>query len=303
MAHDRWFTTGLVVVTEATDPLGRAIAARFARVGAKLGLIGHDRNALELLADELRGAATDIAFATVDISDARAVESAVALFERELGPISICVNHAPPPVSAPLLESTPEEFKRATETGYLGVVFACMGALRKMRPRNRGRIINITSALGFGGAALQAAYGSSQYTIRGFTAALRSELQHEASAITVSMVVLPAMQATRAPRLWAYAYEPAAAADAVLSIARTRARENWLGAPTLLTVLASMISPSLLDKHLTRTGYRGWKPGSAHAMAHPRSPGTATIVSGSVGRAAAFALCAMLFTMLGAAVF
>ncbi len=81
-------------------------------------------------------------------------------------------------VFAPVWQMTPEEFRRVTEVTYLGQVHGTMAALRHMRPRNRGKIIQIGSALAYRGIPLQSAYCGAKHAIRGFTNSLRTELIH-----------------------------------------------------------------------------------------------------------------------------
>jgi NAD(P)-dependent dehydrogenase (short-subunit alcohol dehydrogenase family) len=82
-----------------------------------------------------------------DVADAARMDSAAAEIEDALGPIDIWVNNAMATVFAPIVETTPDEFCRATEVTYLGSVWGTMAALRRMRPRDRGVIVQVGSAL------------------------------------------------------------------------------------------------------------------------------------------------------------
>lgn len=73
-----------------------------------------------------------------DVADADQVEAATARIENELGPIEVWVNNAMTTVFAPVAETPPSEFKRATEVTYLGTVYGTMAALGRMLPRNEG---------------------------------------------------------------------------------------------------------------------------------------------------------------------
>ena len=84
-------------------------------------------------------------------------------------------------VFSPVWQMTAEEFRRVTEVTYLGFVHGTMAALRHMRPRNRGTIIQVGSALAYRGIPLQSAYCGAKHAIRGFTDSLRSELIHDRS--------------------------------------------------------------------------------------------------------------------------
>ncbi len=258
----------VVVITGAAAGVGRAIALRFAREGAKLGLISRDEGALESLANELRVAgAQEAAIAPIDVSDAEAVFAAADRFSGQFGPIDIWVNDAMVTVFSTVRDITPEEFRRVTEVTYLGVVHGCMAALRQMRNQPCGQIINIGSALAYRGIPLQSAYCGAKHAIRGFTASLRTELEHERSPISVSIVELPAMNTPQfdwarthrahQPKPMGAIFQPEAAAEAVLRAARTGASEYWVGTSTLLTIVGNMIAPKFMDWFLSRSAVAG----------------------------------------------
>jgi NAD(P)-dependent dehydrogenase (short-subunit alcohol dehydrogenase family) len=96
-------------------------------------------------------------------------------------------------VFSTVVDIDPQEFRRVTEVCYLGFVHGTMAALKSMRPRRRGHIVQIGSALAYRGIPLQAAYCGAKHAIRGFTNSLRAELMHEGAGITVSIVDLPAV--------------------------------------------------------------------------------------------------------------
>jgi short-subunit dehydrogenase len=261
------FAGRVVVITGAAAGVGRATALRFAQAGAKLGLISRDRQALLALAVEIREAGAEAAIAAIDVGDANAVFAAAEQFTLELGPIDIWVNDAMLTVFSPVGRITPEEFHRVTQVTYLGVVHGTMAALKLMRPRGQGQIINIGSALAYRGIPLQSAYCGAKHAIRGFTAALRTELIHDKSGIGLSILELPAMNTPqfdwarthmpRQPKPMGTIYQPEAAAEAVVRAARTRAREYLVGASTLWTIIGNMIAPEFMDWFLARNAVEG----------------------------------------------
>ena len=88
----------------------------------------------------------------------------------------------------PLRRHHPAEYRRATEVSYLGFVYATMAALRHMRPRDRGTIVQVGSALAYRGIPLQTAYCGAKHAVQGFHESLRCELLHEHSGVKVTMV-------------------------------------------------------------------------------------------------------------------
>jgi len=330
-ALQRRWAGRVVVVTGGAAGLGRAIAARFAREGASLGLISRDEIALRHTASELdRAGASSIRTAAADLSNAEAVFAASEEFERELGPIDLWINDAMLTVFSPVHELTPAEFRRVTEATYLGMVYGCMAALKHMRPRKRGHIVNIGSALAYRGIPLQSAYCGAKHAIRGFTASLRSEIEHEKSGIATSIIEMPAMNTPqfdwarthmpRQPRPMGTVYQPEAAAEAVFRAAERRPREYWVGWPTFLTIIGNMIAPDYLDRYLARTAFEGQetgKPVSPDRKDNLRAPVTALhrmhgrfdniskshalILPGSLTRYVVVAIGAIAFFLLGGA--
>src|SRR5206468_3867139 len=123
---------------------------------------------------------------------ADAVDAAAERVERDLGPIDVWVNDAMVSVFAPIIDTTAEEFRRVTEVTYLGYVHGTLAALKRMRARDRGTIVQIGSALAYRSIPLQAAYCAAKHAVRGFTESLRVELIHDRSHVHVTAVELPA---------------------------------------------------------------------------------------------------------------
>jgi len=177
----------VVAVTGASSGVGRATAHEFAREGATVGLVARGREALEATAAEVRSLGGEPVVLPCDVADPGALEGAAAELERR-GEIEVWVNDAMASVFAPVWEITPEEYRRVTEVTYLGVVYGTLCALRRMRPRDRGVVVQVGSALAYRGIPLQSAYCASKHAIQGFTESLRAELMHAGSAIRVTMV-------------------------------------------------------------------------------------------------------------------
>ncbi len=147
-------TPEVVVITGASAGVGRAIARAFARRGAHIGLLARGHAGLEGArrdVEEFGGKAIAI---PTDVADPDQVEAAAAKVEETFGPITIWVNDAMVSVFSEVKEMKPEEYKRVTEVTYLGTVYGTLAALRRMLPRDDGRIIQIGSALAYRGIPL-----------------------------------------------------------------------------------------------------------------------------------------------------
>ena len=124
----------------------------------------------------ITGASAKACCAPADVAQADAVFRAADAIEEALGPLEVWINDAMVTMFAPVAEITPEEFRRVTEVTYLGFVHGTMAALRHMRPRNRGTIVQVGSALAYRGIPLQSAYCGAKHAMQGFTQSIRTEL-------------------------------------------------------------------------------------------------------------------------------
>ncbi|HLI01109.1 MAG TPA: SDR family oxidoreductase, partial [Acidimicrobiales bacterium] len=183
----------VAVVTGASAGVGRATARELARRGFDVGLLARGDAGLQGAAAEVRElGGTGLALPT-DVADAGAVEAAAARVESELGEIDVWVNDAMTTVFAPSWEVAPADFARAVEVTFLGQVWGTTAALKRMRSRDRGSIVNVGSALAFIGIPLQSVYCASKFACRGYFESVRAELLHEGSHVNISMVHLPAV--------------------------------------------------------------------------------------------------------------
>jgi NAD(P)-dependent dehydrogenase (short-subunit alcohol dehydrogenase family) len=257
----------VVVITGASAGVGRATARLFARDGARIALIARDPERLARAAGEVRQLGGEPLELPLDVADASAVDKAADRVETELGPIDIWINCAMLTVLAPVHDMTAEEVRRVTEVTYLGYVNGTMAALKRMRPRNRGTIVQAGSALAYRSIPLQAAYCGAKHAIVGFTDSLRCELIHDRSRIEVTIVHLPALNTPqfdwarnkmlKRPQPVPPIFQPEVGAEALHFAAHHPRRELWVGRSSVMAIVAQKLFPGLLDHYLARTAYKG----------------------------------------------
>jgi NAD(P)-dependent dehydrogenase (short-subunit alcohol dehydrogenase family) len=258
--------TQVVVVTGASGGIGRAVAQAFGARGCSVALLARGTLGLEGAEKDVRAAGGTALALETDVADPQQIGTAADRVENEMGPIDVWVNVAFTSVFSPFDQIEPDEYKRVTEVSYLGYVYGTMTALKYMKARDRGTIVQVGSALAYRGIPLQTAYCGAKHAIQGFNEALRCELLHDKSNVHVTMVQMPAVNTpqfswvlSRLPRQAQPVppiFQPEFAARGVLFAAdHPQRREYWVGTSTMATLAANAIAPGLLDRYLGKTGF------------------------------------------------
>jgi NAD(P)-dependent dehydrogenase (short-subunit alcohol dehydrogenase family) len=257
----------VVVVTGASAGVGRAVARAYGARRAKVGLIARGVDGLNGARREIEKSGGQALALPVDVSDATAVEQAAAQVEEQLGPIDTWVNVAMVSVFSPIREMQPEEYKRVTEVTYLGYVYGSLAALKRMLPRDRGTIVQVSSALAYRSIPLQSAYCASKHAIKGFTESLRTELLHDHSNVQVTMAHLPAVNTPQfnwvksrlphKPQPVPPIFQPEVAVKGILYAADQagKRRDLIIGWPSWKAIWGEKFVPAYIDRVLARTGY------------------------------------------------
>src|SRR6266568_4223105 len=207
-----------VVITGASAGVGRATAQLFGRRRAKVGLIARGRDGLEAAKREIETAGGEAIVLPLDVSDADAVEHAAAEVERTFGPIDIWVNNAMLSVFSPIMQMEPDDYRRVTDVTYLGYVWGTLAALRRMKPRDRGVMVQMP------------ALNTPQFRW------VKSRLPRKAQPV---------------PPI----FQPEVAAEAIVWAAQSNRREINVGWPTTKAVVGNNFAPGYGDRYLAKHGY------------------------------------------------
>jgi NADP-dependent 3-hydroxy acid dehydrogenase YdfG len=257
----------VVVVTGASSGVGRAIVRELGARGARVALIARGIDGLGAAAEEIQAAGGEALVLPLDVSNADAVDAAADAVVERWGRIDVWINDAMVSVFSPIAEMRADEFRRVTEVNYLGYVYGTCAALRHMRRRNAGTIIQIGSALAYRSIPLQSAYCASKAAIRGFTDSLRSELIHDKSNIKVTMLQLPAVNTPqfdvvrnrlgKHPQPVPPIFQPEMIARAVMYAIAHPTRELWIAGPTIKAIVGQRVIAGPLDRYLAKFAYDG----------------------------------------------
>jgi NAD(P)-dependent dehydrogenase (short-subunit alcohol dehydrogenase family) len=256
----------VAVVTGGTAGVGRAAVRELARKGYDVAIVARGAAGLDGAAADVRSAGQLALQVKTDVADHEAVRRAAAQVEAELGTIDLWVNVAFVGSLAFAWDTTVEEFRRMTEVTYFGQVYGTLAALERMRPRDRGVIINVGSAMAYRAIPLQSAYCGAKHAVKGFTESIMCELAHEKSNVKVCMLQLPGLNTPqftwnlnkmdRHPMPVPPIYQPEVAARAIGFLAEHPRRNMWVGLPTAYTILGERFAPKLLDIYLGRQGVK-----------------------------------------------
>jgi NAD(P)-dependent dehydrogenase (short-subunit alcohol dehydrogenase family) len=254
------------VVVGANSGIGRETALQFAERGAKVVVAGRSLSALTELVDEIQSRAGEAAAVVADVCQYNQMQ---ALAERAVelyGRIDAWVHAAAVSLYAPFQETTPDEFRRVIEVNLIGQAFGAMAALPYLKQAGGGALIHIGSVESKRGLPLHSAYSASKHGMIGFIDALRVELMHDRTPISVT-TILPAgintpffdKSRTRLgvkPRPSPPVYEPELVAEAILHAAEHPVREIYVGGAGKALEWLHHLSPNLADRLLSRLGYR-----------------------------------------------
>lgn len=258
------------MVTGASAGVGRAVVRAFAnRYGKdlRIGLLARGRDGLDGAKKEVEEAGGQALVCVTDVAHYDQIEAAAEAVEKAFGPIDVWVNDAMVSMYSPFMEMTPDEFRHITEVTYLGYAYGTRVALKRMLPRDRGVVIQVSSALAHRSIPLQSGYCGAKHAIDGFTEALRCELFHNKSHVHLAMVALPGVNTTQfswtknnmpnKPRPTGPIFQPEIAADAVVFASEHPRKEIWVGYPTAEAVVGEKVISPLLDHYLAHAAWEG----------------------------------------------
>jgi short-subunit dehydrogenase len=258
----------VVVVTGASQGIGRATALSFARRGASVVAAARNEEALRNLIEEIDRHGGTGAYVIADVADGAQVDRVAAKAVDRFGRIDTWVNNAAVSVYAPVADLEPAEMDRVVAVNLLGVMHGSRAAIPHLRRAGGGTIVNVGSALSDRAVPLQSAYVASKHGVAGFSEALRLELAEDGPEIDVVLIMpssmnTPLFRFARSklgvqPMPVPPVYDPRIVADAIVHAAEHGGREIVVGGWGKLLTLAQWISPSLLDRYMLQ-GARAWK--------------------------------------------
>ena len=254
----------VIVITGASSGIGLATARLAAERGAKLVLIARSAETLRSLAAEIRGSGGEAIHVVADVADREkiyaAAQEAIHCFDR----IDTWINNAGVSIYGSLEEVSEADNRRLFDTNFWGVVNGSLAALPHLKERG-GALINLGSEVSEAIVPLQGMYSASKHAVKGFTDALRVEIEELGKAPVSITLIQPTAVNTpfpqharnymgREPKLPPPLINPEQVAEAVLKAATEGGRDVKVGAMAVVNTAISKLMPNLGDKLSARRG-------------------------------------------------
>jgi short-subunit dehydrogenase len=259
MSHDlKPLEEQVIVVTGASSGIGLATALAAAKRGAKVVLVARSSDTLGDVQQRIRDAGGQAVVAVADVADRGALEDAARIAIERFGRIDTWVNDAGVSIYGRLDEVTDEDNRRLFETNFWGTVNGTLVALPYLR-RQGGALINVGSEVSDAVIPYQGMYSASKHAVKGFTDALRVELELIDKAPVEVVLIQPTAVDTpfpehaanymaEAPKLPTPMIDPDDVAEAILKAAEEGGRDITVGAMAKVDTMTSKLMPGLGDR-------------------------------------------------------
>ena len=282
----------VIVITGADSGIGLATARLAVKRGASVMLSSRNAAALERIADEMSASGARVAWHAGDVADEHAMHTLAAKAFEAFGRIDTWVNNAGVSVYGEIERTPVADARRLFETNYFGVVNGSLAALPHLRARG-GALINVVSVLSGVSIALQGHYSASKHAVKGFTDALRQELEHHKAPVAVTLIRPAAidtpytehahnhMQGAE-PNVPPPVYAPEVVARAILSCAERPQREVLVGGAAKQMETMQRMSARAYDQYVESVAWEQQRaePGTKRRNDALHAPTTAGRVRG-----------------------
>ncbi|PZQ11519.1 MAG: short-chain dehydrogenase [Rhodanobacter denitrificans] len=248
----------VIVITGASSGIGRATAEEAARRGAQVVMIARSADALESIAGAIERDGGVVAWFAADVADRTQIGQAADFAVARFGGIDTWVNNAGVAIYGRLEEVDDADSRRLFDVNFWGVVNGSLAALPYLRMRG-GALINVGSEVSDAVVPLQGMYSASKHAVKGFTDALRVEVERlDEAPVTITLIQPTAVDTPyprharnymdREPKLPTPQIDPMRVVEAILEAATSHVRDVRVGAMAKLNTTMAQLVPGLADR-------------------------------------------------------
>lgn len=260
MGQRRRLEGARIVITGASQGIGKSLAEEAARRGMRVLAAARSAPLLRELADQVRAQGHQLETVVADVTNAddrrRMVEATVEFF----GGLDILVNNAGIGATGHFAEVSPERLRKIMEVNFFGLTETTRAFLPLLKRGQKPAIVNISSIAGKRGIPARSEYSASKFAVQGFSEALRCEVAKDGIDV---LVVCPGLtqtnfsqnmieQKARLQMDHMRGMTSEEAASAILKAIRRGRNESWLTFQGKLMVLVSRFFPRLADRVAAR---------------------------------------------------
>jgi short-subunit dehydrogenase len=249
----------VLVITGATSGIGLCTARIAAKRGARLVLAARNEVALQKLTSEINLSGGNAVYVAADVGSEGDIKKIAAEALNKFGNFDTWINNAGVSIYGKLEEVPIEDFRQLFETNFWGVVYGSLVAARNLKI-NGGALINVGSTLSDRAIPLQGMYCASKHAVKGFTDALRMELEAENAPVSVTLIKPAAIDTPYKEHAKNYmdskpenpppVYAPETVAEAILHCAENPVRDVFIGGAGKAASMAGHYAPRLTDKYM-----------------------------------------------------
>jgi short-subunit dehydrogenase len=247
----------VVVITGASSGIGLVTARMAARRGARLVVAARSEEALKQLTEEINSGGGEAVYVVADVGNEEDVRRISEKAQERFGGFDTWINNAGVSIYGNMLEVSVDDMRRLFDTNFWGIVYGSLTAAERLKTRG-GAIINLGSTLSDRAIPIQGIYSASKHAVKGFTDALRMELEAEGAPVSVTLIK-PGAIATpypehaknymeREPTVPPPVYAPEVVAEAILYCAENPERDVFAGGGGKAISMSGHYAPRVTDK-------------------------------------------------------